>query len=676
MNIDRRNLLKAGVVAGAGGLLGVSGAVQAKSGSGTSGGSTEPASDVPEHTSTAVYDPRRDAFQLELFKPDPMQKKPFGTLSPAPGDYPGPRVGWRGGPAHANRDPSRVNHGIAQEFEDPCADWNRINPGRSHEVEYSIAIEQATQNIVPRVESRVFVYRDLYSTSGAPQGFTPGPTILATFRVPSVLRVETRLTKENVTLDHDVETSVHYHGGHIPAHADGYPDFYVLASEARDYYYPNIVPRRDKDGGCGDPFDKIWIPSTQWYHDHGMDITGFNVSQGLAGFYLMTDDLEQGLIADGVLPEVYGELDIPLAIQDQKLNPDGSIAYDFLDHNGRIGDVFTVNGRAQPFARVQRRKYRLRLLNASNARVYQIRLSTRKPFLVIGHDDWLLPHGIFRESVQMVAAERYDIIVDFTDAPDEVFLENIMVQEDGRKPKGVDPSKERTPLVKFIVEGPRVDPADDLKIDETTPLRPHIRIRADEIVATRVFRFERANGAWTVNNRLFNPRRADAVPELGCAERWILENNSGGWWHPIHIHLEGFQLQKLNGKQPPFELSIKKDTVALEDGGTAEIFMKFRTFSGPFVFHCHTIEHEDMRMMATHDPRPDGEPSPLDGESRIDPVVPGVVDECLELEEDGRLLFDVAGDVERLDDRGVGFPECEFNNDRRGNRGRSSDPAE
>ena len=112
----------------------------------------------------------------------------------------------------------------------------------------------------------------------------------------------------------------------------------------------------------------------------------------------------------------------------------------------------------------------------------------------------------------------------------------------------------------------------------------------------------------------------------------------------------------------------------LKDGGEAEIFIKFRTFSGPFVFHCHTIEHEDMRMMATHDPRPEGEPSPLDGETRIDPDVSGVVEDCLELEEEGRILFDVVGNVDRLEGRGVGFPECEYNIDRRGNRGRSSNP--
>ncbi len=98
--------------------------------------------------------------------------------------------------------------------------------------------------------------------------------------------------------------------------------------------------------------------------------------------------------------------------------------------------------------------------------------------------------------------------------------------------------------------------------------------------------------------------------------------------------------------------------------------IKFRTFTGPFVFHCHNLEHEDMRMMGTHDPTPvDGDASiihatgPMDGATRIDPAVSGVVPDCIELEEEQRIYFDEAGDVDRVAGRGVGFPECEFEQD-------------
>ena len=100
-----------------------------------------------------------------------------------------------------------------------------------------------------------------------------------------------------------------------------------------------------------------------------MDITGFNVSRGLAGLYLVVDERETHLADTNVLPAIGGPFDIGLALTDQRFNADGTLFYDFLDHNGRLGDVFTVNGVAQPFFRVQRRKYRFRLLNASNARI-------------------------------------------------------------------------------------------------------------------------------------------------------------------------------------------------------------------------------------------------------------------------------------------------------------------
>lgn len=100
-----------------------------------------------------------------------------------------------------------------------------------------------------------------------------------------------------------------------------------------------------------------------------------------------------------------------------------------------------------------------------------------------------------------------------------------------------------------------------------------------------------------INNQLYEPTRIDATPKINTAERWIFNNNSGGWWHPIHVHLESYQVQSINGQAPPLWESFKSDTVNLEGGTSAEIFMKFRTFKGPFAFHCHNVEHEDLRMM-------------------------------------------------------------------------------
>ena len=616
----RRSFIKAGVIGGAGALA-----------------ATRPGLLAPNPASAQTTLP-----------PTPFPISPFKAtlpLSPVLRTY------------ELNPGPGHVYHGIAPEFSPshPAhgADWN---DGALKT--YKLVAEQRIAQIIPGVDTPVFTYRDANAPEG--QGTVPGPTIIADFNVPIVVRLLNRLSRDHTYVHHDIEASIHHHGGHNPAHADGHPAFYALPNRERDYYYPNIVPKRRVNGVLD--FDHCTSPSTMWYHDHSMDITGFTVSRGLAGYYLSLDDIEKGLIYDNVLPDVRRLAsdpddcyDIPLMFTDQRFNADGTLHYDFLNHDGRLGDVFTVNGAVQPTFRVQRRKYRLRFCNGSNARYYQLRLSTRRSFLQIGKDSWIFHFPIVARDVVICPGERADIIVDFRDAPDEMYLENIMQQTSGRKPDGPDPTRP-TALIKFVVEGGAVH--NDLTIDAETELRRHDAITAADIVTTRVFEFGRGNGAWQINDRFYNPRRADAVPQPDdhgqTAERWILRNDGGGWFHPVHIHLEHMEVQKINGRVPPPAQRCKSDIVNLPDNATAEIFMRFRTFTGPFVFHCHIIEHEDMRMMAQQDPRKAGDPCPLDGETEIDPAVSGVPLTCEELEP--TLFFEAAGDVERLEGRGVGVP--------------------
>ena len=643
-------------------------------------------------------------FTQPLFIPEvltPLTGR--SRLYPAPGAY--SRLGGPSGrPVAPTGRFKDVAHGIAPEF-GHCPEWNRhksgFSPNNTHEQEFEIVNEEATHRFVPGgPDTPVLTYRD--GTKPAGSGTTPGPTIVAEYLAPVVLRNKNALTRNRSGVNstqHDIETSIHLHGSHGTGHADGFPDFYCLAGEARDYFYPNIAPKVTDPGTllapvCGGEYDETWIPSTMWYHDHAMDITGYTTSHGLAGFYLVMDDRQRELADAGVIPAIGGTdrfgnpLDVGLAIVDQRFNADGTLFYDFLDHNGRLGDVFTVNGVVQPKHKVERRKYRFRFLNASGARIYEIRLSTRQKMSIIGTDSWMLPRAIEVESFQLAQGQRHDVIIDFRDAPDEVFIENILLQTDGRGAKEVDPTKERDLLLKFEVSGTN---SSEPRCVEGTVIRGFAGIdgpangqlrgqfsfhRKEEIVGTRKFSFDRSLGAWVVNGRFFNPRRADAVPVLGHgAERWIFENGGGGWWHPIHTHLEGFQIKTVNGKPPRRERQFNSDLAALEGGFTAEVFVKFRTFTGPYAFHCHAVEHEDMRMMAVIDPTPArgnalgavDATGPMDGETRIDPAVSGVVPDCTELEEEQRIFFDAVGDTKTPADRGVGFPDCKFDMGLRGN---------
>jgi FtsP/CotA-like multicopper oxidase with cupredoxin domain len=243
------------------------------------------------------------------------------------------------------------------------------------------------------------------------------------------------------------------------------------------------------------------------------------------------------------------------------------------------------------------------MLNGANARMFFLRLSNGAPFTRIGTDGWMLPFAIQQDRIFLSMAERADVIVDFRNAPNEVFLENICVQDSGRGPAGdsANPATRipGTPLLKFVVEGPNV--LNDATIATGDLLRPHTPILAKEIVATREFEFNRSEGAWQVNGRFFDEGRVDAGVRLGTAERWILKNGGGGWWHPIHLHLEAHNVQRFNGRPPALHNSFKKDTTLLGPGDVAEVFMRFRDFPGRFVGHCHNVEHEDMRMMIRFD---------------------------------------------------------------------------
>jgi len=475
-----------------------------------------------------------------------------------------------------------VYHGIAPEFHpnhpSHHPDWDRL-PTRHHFMEVNHAVHQ----FVPGIETPCLAY---FANGTTPS--VPGPTFRMRHGQPAVIRMKNSI---------DLETSLHHHGAHSPSHSDGHPVHYTFHGECRDYYYPNVAPRHHGEQDLSEN------PSTMWYHDHGNDVTAHNVAHGLAGFSIFTDSIEEDLISRKVLPAVddasgaQGAYDIPMAFHDTALNPDGTIYWDPLNHDGRIGNIFLTNGVAQPYLNVERRAYRFRFLCANLARIIELRLSTGQPWLQISNDSWLLPKATSVSTIRLIPGKRADVIVDFSRMPEGtvLYIENIMDQDNGRKPNGVD-LKKRVPYVQLRVVG-KTPQFGSLKIGAGTPLRPHVPITPDEIVATRVFVLNRSNGAWQINQEFYNATRCDAAIKVGTAERWILQNKSGGWWHPLHIHLESHQIQKINGKAPKEVWAAKTDTSPLEDNTQIEMFMKFRTFCGPFVFHCHNNNHEDMRMM-------------------------------------------------------------------------------
>jgi FtsP/CotA-like multicopper oxidase with cupredoxin domain len=85
------------------------------------------------------------------------------------------------------------------------------------------------------------------------------------------------------------------------------------------------------------------------------------------------------------------------------------------------------------------------------------------------------------------------------------------------------------------------------------------------------------------------------TPRLGDTEIWRFVSDVH---HPIHLHLEQFQVLARNGDEPgPYDQGWK-DTVDVRSSESAEVAVRFTDYPGRYVFHCHNLEHEDMAMMA------------------------------------------------------------------------------
>ncbi len=121
---------------------------------------------------------------------------------------------------------------------------------------------------------------------------------------------------------------------------------------------------------------------------------------------------------------------------------------------------------------------------------------------------------------------------------------------------------------------------------------------------TRTFEFERKNGQWQINGQnaecSLTPDNSVNVRftcQRNTSERWILRNRSGGWQHPIHIHMEEFRVLTRNGVAPPMVEHSRKDVCRLGFNEDVELFSRFRDFRGDWPMHCHNTVHEDHAMM-------------------------------------------------------------------------------
>ena len=459
------------------------------------------------------------------------------------------------------------------------------------------------------------------------EGNFGGPTFTARYGEPILVRRTNCLDPYHVGYGNPT-VSTHLHNAHTPAESDGnpLPDYQIWPGQYKDYHYPNVYAgfslKQDR-ATTGEPWE---AQSTLWYHDHMMDYTSQNVYMGLAGFYLMFNEYDTGDETNLVRPSAKnfrlpsGDYDIPLIFIDMKFDASGQRVFDMFNLDGMLGDKITVNGKIQPFHKVAKRKYRLRLLNAGPSRIYNFAFSNKMAFQVIGMDGNLLPAPVSMTSITLAPAERADIIVNFsalpvgTTAASSVYLINTMEQLNGRGPTG---KTLATPdqLIRFDVNRTAPDPSLVPAKFYPLPTIPAAKQALSGLATLkkvttpdRTFLFDRSNGAWTVNGKIYDPMVVSAVIPLNAEEVWEIRG-SGDWAHPVHIHFEEFRILSRNGVLPPVHERGRKDVIYLRPGEIVRIFMRFRDFHGRFTMHCHNVVHEDHAMMVNFTV---GEADPVD----------------------------------------------------------------
>ena len=543
--LGRRDLMKLG-------LLTASGLLVAKRG-------------LSARVAGATSSPPTTPFIAPL--PIPPVLEPQASMTPAPQAEPNPGAG-------------EARLGVHQR-------WDEFLPKELYEVH----AREAQHSFHPELP---------LNTVWGYDGIVPGPTYHATYGQPVLVRMHNELPPDHVGFGIP-QITTHLHNGHTPSESDGFPADFFDSGFFYDQHYPNVCAGFDASPPAGDVRETM---NTLWYHDHRFDFTAQNVYKGLAGFYLLFDEVDSGDETDPnprALRLPSGQFDVPLMFADKVFDADGQVFFDFFNLDGILGDKFIVNGMIQPFFKVARRKYRFRLLNTGPSRFYEFFLSNGQPFVQISNDGNLLPQPLPRTSVRLGVAERADVVVDFSHLRigDRVFLENRLEQTSGRGPTGkILPQSSATQLLRFDVDRNPSEP-DPSRVPPTLRALPTIDMR--EVVATRTWRFERKNGAWAINGKFFNVNEVRATPRRGTAEVWVLQNNSGDWQHPIHIHFEEHRILSRNGAAPPPEEVSRKDVVRLQGNEEVRIFLRFRDFLGRYPMHCHNVVHEDHAMMLRWD---------------------------------------------------------------------------
>lgn len=319
------------------------------------------------------------------------------------------------------------------------------------------------------------------------------------------------------------------------------------------------------------------VPITQpaglcYYHSCSLANSAYQNYRGLVGMWIVEDDESR----KAGLPNKYGVNDIPLILQDHQINANGSQLFQQNEPHF-YGERLLVNGQEAPYLNVARGWIRLRLLNASLSRSYELRFDDEREMLLIAQDQGFLPESKPIKSLWLAAGERAEILVDLNEGGNVSLIA-------GKKRGIIDKAK------LFF------DSKNELADNSVLELRPEglgavfngkptfspamLAMLPTNVSRERSFYLDTTNGM--INQNRFDPRRVDVNAKVGDVERWIITASE-----PTGFRIQGarFVVESQQDKPTAENELVWKDTVWIN--GKTQILVQFNHISSnqrPFIF--------------------------------------------------------------------------------------------
>ncbi len=391
-------------------------------------------------------------------------------------------------------------------------------------------------------------------------------------------------------------TTLHWHGFVLPARMDGGPHQVI---QPGDTWRPE--------------FDIVQAASTNWFHSHTHRLTGDQVYHGLAGMFIIDDDVSM----NAGLPMDYGVDDIPLVIQDRRFSRNGHLRYlgSMPDRmRGMLGDTILVNGAVTPTLKAERSLIRLRLLNGSNARIYDLAFQDNRSFSLVAVDGGFLPAPLQLQRLRLSPGERAEILLDLSDGQDAILLNRADVNVSrGRMGMGGMMSMmgggSDQPFYIMKIAAPASSSATVMPIpqaladlpnwDNITPVTQR-QFRLEMPMGPRMMMSNMFGGSpFSINGESMDMDVINVRVKANTFEIWEI-GNASMLAHPFHIHDTQFRvLARSGGGLLATERGLK-DTVLIEPMGRVRLLVPFPEYTDaerPYMYHCHILEHEDGGMM-------------------------------------------------------------------------------